>query len=234
MPKALFAFIAVALADESLQSLVFAVSGMNATVVSYTSKPVGVLTIPGSYQNLPVTAIAENAFFWCENITKVIFPSSIREIGNNAFSHCTALESIQFATDANLQRIGSRAFHNCWSLHSMSLPSSIRVLESFCFSNCRALKKVEIPPQLELIGDGAFSLSAIEEFSVDYQSRTLYAKLGVLYDKRISVMIQFPLAKQVTLFEVPSSVTVIGNHSFAGHATIEAVHFGNFLLEIGE
>jgi hypothetical protein len=180
-----------------------------------------------------VAAIADNAFFWCEHIIAVSLASSIQDIGTNAFAHCTGLESIEIPPDSSLTRIGSRAFFNCCALTGISIPSRLRALKSFCLAQCRSINTFSIPAQLEMIGDGAFSGIVIESFVVDYESRTFYAKDGVLYDKQISILLQFPLGKRTPTFEVPSSVIHIGSHSFSGHQTLKNVTVGQFLLEIG-
>ena len=50
--------------------------------------------IAGTYNGLPVTTIAENAFSEKSEITSVIIPSSVTSIGLGAFSGCSSLEEI--------------------------------------------------------------------------------------------------------------------------------------------
>jgi hypothetical protein len=188
--------------------------------------------IPATHDDHIAVAIADNAFFWHEHIIAVSPPSSIQDIGTNAFARCTGLKSIEIPPDNSLTRIGSRAFFNCCALTGISIPSRLRALESFCLGQCRSINTFSIPPQLEMIGEGAFSWARIEGFIVDYPSNTFCAKEGVSYDKRISILLQFPLGKRTPTFEVSSSVTHIGSHSLSGHQTSENVTFWQFLLEI--
>ena len=44
-----------------------------------------------------VRCIADNAFFLCENLTKVTLPVSVEEIGESAFDHCSALKDVYYA-----------------------------------------------------------------------------------------------------------------------------------------
>ena len=53
------------------------------------------VVIPSTYKGLPVTMILDNAFFNSTDIESVTIPDSVTSIGNNAFSHCTSLVSIQ-------------------------------------------------------------------------------------------------------------------------------------------
>ena len=49
------------------------------------------IRIPGEYNGLPVTKIANEAFYNCENIKSVTIPESVTSIGACAFSGCDGL-----------------------------------------------------------------------------------------------------------------------------------------------
>ena len=73
-----------------------------ATITGYGGSG-GALTIPSTIQGLPVTAIADNAFYGCTNLTSVTIPASVTSIGNQAFSGCSGLSGVSlpesFLTD---------------------------------------------------------------------------------------------------------------------------------------
>ena len=73
-----------------------------ATITGYGGSG-GALTIPSTIQGLPVTAIADYAFYGCTNLTSVTIPASVTSIGNQAFSGCSGLISVSlpesFLTD---------------------------------------------------------------------------------------------------------------------------------------
>ncbi|MBQ8357041.1 MAG: leucine-rich repeat protein [Clostridia bacterium] len=71
----------------------YAVSGIG----TYTASS---LVIPDTYNGLPVTSIAANAFDGCKTITDITIPSSITSIGNRAFRDCTAVTAIYFNATA--------------------------------------------------------------------------------------------------------------------------------------
>ena len=56
----------------------------------------GLVTIPPKYNNIPVTVIGDGAFTGCEDITGVVIPTSITNIGDYAFDYCPSLESIYY------------------------------------------------------------------------------------------------------------------------------------------
>ncbi len=66
--------------------------------------------IPNQLGGRPVVEIAPEVFATNEDITEVIFPDSLRIIGNNCFDKCINLE--KFNVPKNLSSIGTDAFAN--------------------------------------------------------------------------------------------------------------------------
>jgi formylglycine-generating enzyme required for sulfatase activity/fibronectin type 3 domain-containing protein len=56
----------------------------------------GTIIIPATYNGKPVTTIANDAFANCSNMTSIIIPNSITDIGSGAFSGCTGLVRVTF------------------------------------------------------------------------------------------------------------------------------------------
>lgn len=59
-----------------------------------------------------VTAIGENAFFNCKELTSVVVPNSVTAIGNNAFHDCDGLTSVTIGSGVTF--IGNFAFGYTW------------------------------------------------------------------------------------------------------------------------
>ncbi len=96
---------------------------LNADKQSYKVSGIGTVTgvdivIPTTYQNLPVTAIADSAFSRCTTIKSVVIPEGVTSIGNWAFSGCSAIERISIPK--SVTSIGDVAFGNCASLTSVT------------------------------------------------------------------------------------------------------------------
>ena len=81
-------------------------------------KPAGEITIKDGTKG-----ICQRAFSRCEEITKVILPSSVQYIRYSAFYGCTSLTDISLPE--GLLYINDRAFGNCSSLANISIPSSV-------------------------------------------------------------------------------------------------------------
>ena len=74
-------------------------------------------------------AIADQAFINCDNLTKIYFPNSLRQIGANAFSDCKSLSELKLPD--GLISIGHGAFLRCSSLYHITIPASVQIIEDF-------------------------------------------------------------------------------------------------------
>ena len=117
------------------------------------------IVIPNKHNNLPVTGIADSAFFQCYSLTSIYIPNSVTSIGDDAFLFCTSLTSVTFAENSQLESIGSSAFYNCTSLMSINIPSSVTSIGERALDGCTSLTSVTFAEnsQLESIGEYAFS-----------------------------------------------------------------------------
>ena len=107
-----------------------------------------------------VTSIGNNAFSYCTNLGSVDLSgaSSLSTIGNNAFSGCTNLESVDLSGASSLKIIGNHAFNSCTALESVDLSevSSLTTIKT-SFSYCTKLKSVKLNEGLTTIGGSAFN-----------------------------------------------------------------------------
>ena len=55
--------------------------------------------IPSEIKGCPVTAIGENAFSYCVELTSITIPSGVTFIGDWAFDYCISLASVTFLKD---------------------------------------------------------------------------------------------------------------------------------------
>lgn len=82
----------------------------------------------------------------------IVVPSSVKEIGDRAFSECWGLTSIAFTRDSELTIIGENAFSECSGLTSIEIPSSVQRIEDEAFYNCSSLTSITIPSKVSFIG----------------------------------------------------------------------------------
>ena len=70
------------------------------------------------------------------NIDHIEIPSSVKYIGQYAFSECPSIRSVHFSGDNQLEEIRLGAFQNCYSLKTINFPSSLKELGTDAFTNC--------------------------------------------------------------------------------------------------
>ena len=85
--------------------------------------------------------------------TDVILPSTVKEIGCNAFKDFTALTSVEIPE--GVTRIGDFAFDGCSALADVELPDTLTEIGELAFSDT-ALTSITIPENVEEIGREAF------------------------------------------------------------------------------
>ncbi|MGD0818416.1 MAG: leucine-rich repeat protein [Methanomassiliicoccales archaeon] len=210
------------------------------------------VTIPDN-----ATYIGFDAFSNCAALTSITIPAKIETIGDYAFYDCTSLTGIdvnpanvnytsvngvlynktvttliqypsgragEFTIPNNVTTIGDSAFADSNGLTSVTVPANVLKIESSAFADCLALKTINV-----------------------VVSNPNYASLdGVLYDKNMTSLVQFPSARagafvipnnvtkigdsafylcDLTSVRIPSSVTTIGNWSFGNSKSLTQIQF---------
>jgi hypothetical protein len=162
----------------------------------------GAVVIPESYNNLPVTAIAKKAFS-SSTITGITIPTSITDIGDQAFKGCKNLTEIIIPD--SVTSIGKEAFENCTSLIGITIPNGVTSIESGTFDGCTSLTSV-------IIGNGVISI----------KSGALEFGGGAFYK-----------CTSLTSITLPDSVISIGYGTFQKCTSLTSVTIGNGVTSIG-
>ncbi len=115
-------------------------------ITSYSSfEKVDSLNIPSFINGLPVRKIGESAFMDTEFVY-VTIPSSVFEIGKNAFHSCEKLKKVVFSE--GLLKLGGGCFSKCNQLKELRLPDSVECIEHGFFSS---IKEFICPKNLKKI-----------------------------------------------------------------------------------
>ncbi len=86
------------------------------TITGYTGSN-GVVTIPGTIADLPVTSIGDWAFY-STDVTNILIPDSVTNIGDGAFFDCESLTNV--TVGSSVTDIGDWTFAFCSSLTSVN------------------------------------------------------------------------------------------------------------------
>ena len=140
----------------------------------------------------------------------VLFPDDkigkITSIGENAFSSCPSLRTLQNLP--KLTNIGTSAFANCTGLTNITIPNSVTSIGSYAFSGCGGLTSITIPDSVTSIGEGAFSgCSSLESITIPFVG----AKAGVTSNGTY----QYPFGY------------IFGTSSYAGGVATKQYYYGD-------
>lgn len=181
-----------------------------------------------------INSISNQMFRDCTSLSDIVLPDSIKSIGRRAFLNCSALESINIPDSVNTiddyafyscsqikslkinaQKIGNNAFSFCSTLDDLTLSDNLETIGEEAFKSTD-LSEVSIPSSVSYIGNKAFETNLIKKFSVD-QSNKYYASIdGVLFDKSVTKIVDYPNYAEGEIYSIPQGVSIIGNYAFSG------------------
>ena len=111
-----------------------------------------------------------------------------------------------------IKAIRSCAFWDNQSIEEVVLPESLVSLGGDTFYNCKNLKKIVIPSKVEEIANNPFAGCPV--LKLENKSKNFKLVDGVLFDKKKTILIYYSISKKNEKYKIPSSVSIIGKHSF--------------------
>ena len=199
------------------------------------------IVIPNTYEGLPVTIIAENAFQNCTSIVSVMIPNSVTSIEVRAFENCLRLTNISIPN--SVISIGTLAFSNCTRLqynvyesvcylgNENNLYFAAIMPESSSITLCKIhsdtvviadsafysslLKTVVIGDSVQIIGKWAFA------YSYSLTNLTLGNSVKIISNRA------FQMCDKLTGVRITDSVEIIEDAAFANCTSLRGVTLGN-------
>lgn len=144
---------------ESLTVISNTVNGTNGTVTidGTVASIVGASTTAHLSENLAYIAVPDSVStigshaFCSTSITDVQLPTSLRVIGEKAFSDCQQLVD-NITVPEGVTHIGKRAFNGSYYISTINLPSTLVSIGDFAFGSCASLATLTcyavVPPEL--------------------------------------------------------------------------------------
>ena len=204
-------------------------SGENATFkyVIFTGNKVAItglkvsqstINIPSTIDGKQVTIIGNSALISGTDITSITLPSSLTEIGPNAF---LGTDITSLSIPSNVTSIRASAFVGCVNLTSIIIPNGVTAIEDYLFSGCTSLSSITLPSELTSIGEHAF----------DYCSSLTNITIPTTV---ISIRKFAFLNSGLTSISIPGSVAIISESAFSGCSDLVDVVLGYGTTTIGK
>ena len=225
------------------------VSGVNGKVVDgffYNNTPGTEATPTDRWRELKevvieegVTEIGVDAFSVCTSLETVTLPQSLQKIGEKAFSYCTSLKTINIPDSVNV--IGPKAFYFCKSLTSIDIPEGITEIGYATFGYAENLTTVNIPASVTRIGDFAFQNCGFTSMDVPATVKELgegaFSTCRSL--KNVTVPAETVSKKAFYFCDALKSVTLtddvktIGEEAFRQCTSLESIEIPSSVTELG-
>lgn len=166
-----------------------------------------------------VTDIGGWTFASCTNLTSVTIPDSVTTIGDSAFGWCEDLTSVIIPN--SVTTIGENAFGACTSLASVKIGNSVMTIGNYAFGRCTSLTSVNIPNSVTTIGNGAFSYcEKLRSVNIPNSATTLGERA-------------FEECTKLTSVNIGNSVTTISPWAFYHCTNLKSVAIPNSVTTIG-
>lgn len=168
----------------------------------------------------PITAIPEQAFALCDNLTTIEIPTSVTAIGSSAFSGCSAMQEITIPE--SVTKVGADAFANCAgkAYINCNTDTNWSTYKELSFENA-GFDEVVIGDNVEVIGYCAFRSAKLNKLTIG---------------KSVKIIDEHAFANNYYLkhLVIPDSVTSIKFWAFYGCASLTSLTLGSGLTTLEE
>jgi len=198
-----------------------------------------------------LTAIPDEAFYYCKYMKSITLPPTLKSIGNSAFARCGALEGIvipegvkcigkkafsayslgeaafpestmsSITLPSTLESIGNNAFEGC-NFKTINIPKSVTIIGTNAFEGCDKLTSVEIPQGVKVL-EWLIFLDCKSLKTVTLHAGLQRIRYGAFHD-----------CESLTAVNIPKSVTFIDEAVCKGCTSLETINLSETVDTIGK
>ena len=131
-----------------------------------------------------VTSIGESVFRGCSKLVDIVIPDNVGTIGDNCFYGCSGLASVEIGS--GVVSIGASVFTGCSKLAAINLSEenhsyaseggvlySKDMSELLCYPEGKSERPFEIPAEVMVIAENAFSNSSLQSVTIPASVTTI-------------------------------------------------------------
>ena len=193
-----------------------------------------------------VTSIGDGAFCLCYSLQSVVIGNSVTSIGDGAFAYCGSLTDITVdennktykSIDGSLySKDGKTLIQYATGKPdtTFEIPDGVTTIKDNAFLYCTYLNRVIIPASVTNIEALAFAYTdSIDNIIVDENNQYFKSLDGNLYSKDGKTLVRYATGKSDTTFEIPNSVTSIGDYAFYDCSSLTSVVIPDSVTSIGD
>lgn len=216
----LYVFSLLLCASTSAQTFTF--DKLSFSVISEENREVEVTDSENSGDTIlvPETVVYENRTY------------QVSQIGSFAFSWT---EARYIELPKSVKIIKNDAFSAAKSLLEITIPDQVVSIGMTAFEDCRSLERISFGANMSDIGYRAFvGCTALKEINVSQQNKHYTSQNGVLFNKAMTFLIQYPAGRTDSVYILPVSVNKVGESAFARNAYLKTVHLGAEVDSLGD
>lgn len=203
-----------------------------------------------------VKSIEYDVFSNCSKLSKISLPDTITHIGRYSFISTKYAENAANGDSNGVVYIGKYliagggikeckvkkgtkliadyAFEDSDCLTSVAIPKSLVTIGESAFVNCKHLKSINISTGVKNIGMSAFGgCTKLKKLTVAKKNKYFVNKKGVLFNKKMTKLIQYLPTNPAGSYTVPDGVKTLCAHSFYGCENLEKVVLPKSITYIG-
>lgn len=238
---------------------IFAENGICGAKLTWTLSDNGTLTISGTGDMDNYVYGTSPWFAKKEVIKKVVMENGVTNIGQNAFSECCSMASVEIPS--SVTSIGEQAFFRCSSLTSVTIPNSVTSIGDAAFYYCSGLISpvynahvfafmptsysgaYTIPDGIESIAGSAFyNCSGLTSVTIPNSVASIgddafygCTNLPVIDNIRYAdtYVVKPFISEYITTCKIQHGTKWIGNRAFEGCVNLTSISIPNSVTRIG-
>lgn len=204
----------------------------------------GLTSLTSLTLNEGLVTIGDYAFISCVSLVTVDIPGSVTSLGDTSFANCRSMTAIEVdPANTVYESVGGILYNEAMTKlikfpngmsGNFTVPDDVTSLGSRAFNSCQKLNRVQIGEDLVDIPMFAIAYSAnLTAIEVDDGNPVFSSVDGVLFDKDVTELIQYPCGKGGD-YIFPSTVVTIGDWSMDYAQELISITIPEGVVHIGE